>query len=102
MFYQTFDFIQKLEWPNRFQECRLITTLSKIIGVAIEQYITKIEQSILEDIFPYRYAKGESPTKMTVLSRAQSQLASSRVHTKVVGEPYDFLAKVLPEIFLYT
>lgn len=94
MFHQAVDFVQKLEWPNSLQECRFNTALSKVIGVAIEQYTSRIEEAITLDIFPRTHHERRSITNATFLDRARSQLTGSRGHSKNPEEPYDFLAEV--------
>ncbi|KAI9607513.1 hypothetical protein H4Q26_006040 [Puccinia striiformis f. sp. tritici PST-130] len=46
------DFIQKLKWPNEFQNAKFMTKLARIISKSIEQYSAIIEQSFVEEMFP--------------------------------------------------
>lgn len=95
LFHQAVDFVQKLEWPNSLQECRFNTALSKVIGVAIEQYTNRIEEAITTDIYPRTNKERRSITGTTLLDRARSQITGSRAHSKAHEEPYDFLAEVI-------
>ncbi|KAI8351236.1 hypothetical protein EDC96DRAFT_599590 [Choanephora cucurbitarum] len=79
MFHQAVDFVQKLEWPNSLQECRFNTALSKVIGVALEQYTTELEDMISMDIYPRAY-------------RLEANSSNIR------EEPYDFLAETCIKI----
>lgn len=94
MFHQAVDFVQKLEWPNSIQECRFNTALSKVIGVALEQYTMEIEEMVTTDIYPRTYREDGTNINATFLDRARYQLIGNRNHGKTIEEPYDFLAEV--------
>lgn len=46
------DFIQKLNWPNEYQNAKFMTKLARVISKSIEQYSGIIEQSFVEEMFP--------------------------------------------------
>ncbi|KAI8367396.1 hypothetical protein EDC96DRAFT_461821 [Choanephora cucurbitarum] len=98
MFHQAVDFVQKLEWPNSLQECRFNTALSKVIGVALEQYTTELEDMISMDIYPRAYRLEANSSNISIFDRARHQLTGSRSHRKGGEEPYDFLAETCIKI----
>ncbi|RCI06704.1 hypothetical protein CU098_011502 [Rhizopus stolonifer] len=98
MFHQAVDFVQKLEWPNSLQECRFNTALSKVIGVALEQYTTEIEDMISMDIYPRAYREDGTNPNINFFDRARHQLIGNRTHGKGLEEPYDFLAETCIKI----
>lgn len=102
MFHQSVDFVQKLEWPNSIQECRFNTALSKVIGVALEQYTMELEDMISMDIYPRAYREERIHTSANFFDRARHQLIGNRNHTKEDVEPYDFMAQVIYAFSLHT
>lgn len=95
MFHQAVEFVQRLEWPNSIQECRFNTALSKVIGVALEQYTMELEDMISADIFPRTHREEETTANGTFLDRARYQLIGNRGHAGKAGdEQYDFLPQV--------
>ncbi|CAO3610411.1 unnamed protein product [Mucor hiemalis] len=99
MFHQAVEFVQRLEWPNSLQECKFNTALSKVIGVALEQYTMELEDMISVDIFPRTYREDETNANANFLDRARYQLIGNRGHTGKGGdEQYDFLAQTCVKI----
>lgn len=95
MFHQAVEFVQRLEWPNSLQECKFNTALSKVIGVALEQYTMELEDMISADIFPRTYREDETNANANFLDRARYQLIGNRGHSGKGGDDqYDFLAQV--------
>ncbi|CAO0801326.1 unnamed protein product [Mucor circinelloides] len=98
MFHQAVDFVQKLEWPNSLQECRFNTALSKVIGVALEQYTMELEEMITMDIYPRAYREDDANASATFFDRARYQLIGNRQNGKGNEEPYDFMAQTCVKI----
>ncbi|KAI7904405.1 uncharacterized protein BX663DRAFT_560086 [Cokeromyces recurvatus] len=98
MFYQAVDFVQKLEWPNRLQECYFNTALSKVIGVALEQYTMELEEMITMDIYPRYYMEEVQNASANFFDRARYQLIGNRTHGKAHEEPYDFMTQTCVRI----
>ncbi|CEP17674.1 hypothetical protein [Parasitella parasitica] len=98
MFHQAVDFIQKLEWPNSLQECRFNTALSKVIGVALEQYTTQLEEMITMDIYPRAYRVDDANASATLFDRARYQLIGNRQNGKGNEPPYNFMAQTCVRI----
>lgn len=95
MFHQAVEFVQRLEWPNSIQECRFNTALSKVIGVALEQYTAELEDMIHADIFPNVHREAASHANANVIDRARTQFFGNRGSSVKTGEvSYDFLAEV--------
>ncbi|GAA5797543.1 hypothetical protein HPULCUR_002931 [Helicostylum pulchrum] len=99
MFHQAVEFVQRLEWPNSIQECRFSTALSKVIGVALEQYTAELEDMIHGDIFPHVQREAASHANANVIDRARSQFFGNRGSSGKAGEDhYDFLAETCVKI----
>ncbi|KAI9485405.1 MAG: hypothetical protein EXX96DRAFT_513980 [Benjaminiella poitrasii] len=98
MFHQAVDFVQRLEWPNRLQECRFNTALSKVIGIALEQYTTELEEMITMDIYPRYYKEEVQNANANFFDRARYQLIGNRTHGKASEEPYDFMPQTCAKI----
>lgn len=98
MFHQAVEFVQRLEWPNSIQECRFNTALSKVIGVALEQYTTVLEDMIHADVFPHSHRAADAHANGNVIDRARTQFFGNRgTSTKAIDDNYDFLAEVSQE-----
>ncbi|KAI8975730.1 hypothetical protein BDF20DRAFT_977296 [Mycotypha africana] len=97
MFHQAVDFVQKLEWPNSIQDCHFNTALSKVIGVALEQYTMEMEKMITMDIYPKDYQEIDA-SNTTFLNRARYQLIGNRANGKGSEEPYDFMPQTCVKI----
>ncbi|SAL95680.1 hypothetical protein [Absidia glauca] len=78
MFHQAVDFVQNLQWPNQLQHCRFLTVLSKVIGIALEQYTYTIESMITEDIFPRTSRDQDSLTTSSTFFGKAQQLIGGR------------------------
>lgn len=94
MFHQAVEFVQNLEWPNGLQECRFNTALSKVIGVALEQYTMEMEDMITLDIYP-RVAR-ERDESGNFFDRARHQLIGGRPLSKSTSSlevPADFFVQ---------
>ncbi|CAO3646459.1 unnamed protein product [Cunninghamella echinulata] len=76
MFHQAVDFVQDLQWPNELQRCRFLTVLSKVIGIAIEQYTFTIETMIHEDLFPQNSNSQDAYATTAFFDRAQLFIGS--------------------------
>ncbi|KAI9334636.1 hypothetical protein BD770DRAFT_416074 [Pilaira anomala] len=99
MFHQAVEFVQRLEWPNSIQECRFNTALSKVIGVALEQYTAELEDMIHADIFPNVHREAASHANANVIDRARTQFFGNRGSSVKTGEvSYDFLAETCIKI----
>lgn len=89
MFHQAVDFVQNLQWPNQLQHCRFLTVLSKVIGIALEQYTYTIESMITEDIFPRTSRDQDSlATSSTFFGKAQQLIGGRPLKESEV--PSDF------------
>ncbi|KAI8098717.1 uncharacterized protein BX664DRAFT_354245 [Halteromyces radiatus] len=97
MFHQAVDFVQNLQWPNELQHCRFLTVLSKIIGVALEQYTYSIESMIMDDIFPQSNRDQESLTSSATFFGKAQQLIGSR-YGKELETPPDFTKELCVKI----
>ncbi|GBB88076.1 hypothetical protein RclHR1_14600003 [Rhizophagus clarus] len=51
-FNQTIDFLKRLNWPNEYQAARYMTSLSRTISKALEQYCNVMEGKFKQDMFP--------------------------------------------------
>ncbi|SJX66223.1 uncharacterized protein SRS1_10892 [Sporisorium reilianum f. sp. reilianum] len=49
---QPVDFILGLKWPDAYQNARFLTTLSKIVSRAVEQYCSRVEEMFMEEMYP--------------------------------------------------
>ncbi|EST05967.1 Mammalian uncoordinated homology 13, subgroup, domain 2 [Kalmanozyma brasiliensis GHG001] len=49
---QPVDFVLGLKWPDAYQNARFLTTLSKIVSRAVEQYCSRVEEMFMEEMFP--------------------------------------------------
>ncbi|TKY85972.1 hypothetical protein EX895_004797 [Sporisorium graminicola] len=49
---QPVDFILGLKWPDTYQNARFLTTLSKIVSRAVEQYCSRVEEMFMEEMYP--------------------------------------------------
>lgn len=95
MFHQAVEFVQRLEWPNSIQECRFNTALSKVIGVALEQYTIVLEDMIHADVFPHSHRAADAHANGNVIDRARTQFFGNRGTTsRAIEDNYDFLAEV--------
>ncbi|ORX53565.1 hypothetical protein DM01DRAFT_1322519 [Hesseltinella vesiculosa] len=96
MFHQAVDFVQNLQWPNELQRCRFLTVLSKVIGIAIQQYTLTIEDLIHhQDLFAPEVREQEAlTTTAAFLGRAQ-QLMGTR---KEMEAPADFTKELCVRI----
>ncbi|CAO3587279.1 unnamed protein product [Absidia cylindrospora] len=96
MFHQAVDFVQNLQWPNELQHCRFLTVLSKVIGIALEQYTYSIETMINEDIFPsVRDQEALTPSAM-FFGKAQQFIGGKPV--KELDAPLDFTKELCVKI----
>ncbi|CAO3590690.1 unnamed protein product [Absidia cylindrospora] len=86
MFHQAIDFIHNLQWLNELQRCRFLTVLSKVIGVAIEQYTYSIETLVAEDIFPTNLDQ-DAYASTTFFGKAQQLIGSRSI---IANIPLDF------------
>ncbi|KAI9316096.1 hypothetical protein BX666DRAFT_2028321 [Dichotomocladium elegans] len=79
MFHQAVDFVQGLQWPNEPQRCRFLTSLGKVIAIALEHYTSILEGFITEE-FEVQDKKVvvESPTSGSLLDIARYQLTGSQ------------------------
>ncbi|OAD78410.1 hypothetical protein PHYBLDRAFT_69648 [Phycomyces blakesleeanus NRRL 1555(-)] len=98
MFHQAVDFVQSLQWPNDLQHCRFLTALSKVIGVAIEEYTYTLEDMITEDINPRIEHTPEVAANTSFLDRARFQLYGARGTAKDEGVPADFTPEAINDI----
>lgn len=46
------DFVQKLNWPNEYQNAKFMTRLARTISKSIEQYSQTMEQAFVSEMFP--------------------------------------------------
>ncbi|KAH9821214.1 hypothetical protein DFH28DRAFT_1079274 [Melampsora americana] len=46
------DFVQKLNWPNEYQNAKFLTRLARTISKSIEQYSQTMEQAFVSEMFP--------------------------------------------------
>ncbi|KAG0145343.1 hypothetical protein CROQUDRAFT_658787 [Cronartium quercuum f. sp. fusiforme G11] len=46
------DFVQKLNWPDEYQNAKFLTRLARTISKSIEQYSQTIEQAFVNEMFP--------------------------------------------------
>jgi hypothetical protein len=94
IFHQSVDFISNLQWPNYLQECRFNTALSKVIGIALQQYTKELEWLIRDDIYP-NASIGSGELSGTFFDRAKHQLIGSRHHGHRSADevPPDFLPR---------
>ncbi|CEG75561.1 hypothetical protein RMATCC62417_10582 [Rhizopus microsporus] len=99
MFHQAVEFVQNLEWPNRIQECRFNTALSKVIGVALEQYTMELEDMITTDIYPRAVREGDPHGSGNFFDRARYQLIGGRPQSKSSSDvPADFVAETCVKV----
>ncbi|KAG1109149.1 hypothetical protein G6F40_008883 [Rhizopus arrhizus] len=102
MFHQAVEFVQNLEWPNHLQECRFNTALSKVIGVALEQYTMEMEDMITTDIYPRAVRERDPSGSGNFFNRARNQLIGGRPLTKSNHSdevPADFLVESKQNMF---
>ncbi|PWY98873.1 hypothetical protein BCV70DRAFT_201660 [Testicularia cyperi] len=83
---QPVDFILGLKWPDAYQNARFLTTLSKIVSRAVEQYCSRVEEMFMEEMFP-RTAEGQdmAQKQSAWMVKAKQTLAGEK---KV--EPFHF------------
>ncbi|KAG1151513.1 hypothetical protein G6F37_002376 [Rhizopus arrhizus] len=99
MFHQAVEFVQNLEWPNRLQDCRFNTALSKVIGVALEQYTVEMQDMVTSDIYSPAVQEGDPYANSTFFDRARNQLTGGRPQSKNNGDlPADFLPETCVKI----
>ncbi|KAI9005425.1 hypothetical protein CLU79DRAFT_841103 [Phycomyces nitens] len=98
MFHQAVDFVQSLQWPNDLQHCRFLTALSKVIGVAIEEYTYTLEDMITEDVNPRIEHTPEVAANTSFLDRARFQLYGARGTAKDEGVPPDFTSELCVKV----
>ncbi|KAI8388415.1 uncharacterized protein BYT42DRAFT_510820 [Radiomyces spectabilis] len=89
MFHQAVDFLHNLQWPNELQRCGFLTALSKVIGIALEQYTVIMEDMITEDLVPKTGSHGNPAAPSTFLDMARYQLGGGRSSTES-DVPTDF------------
>ncbi|CAO3703440.1 unnamed protein product [Rhizopus stolonifer] len=98
MFHQAVEFVQNLEWPNRLQDCKFNTALSKVIGVALEQYTMELEDMITTDIYPRAIREGDPNAGSTFFDRARNQLTGGKPQDKMGDVPTDFLMETCVKV----
>ncbi|KAG0163815.1 hypothetical protein DFQ28_011189 [Apophysomyces sp. BC1034] len=98
MLHQAIDFVQNLQWPNELQRCRFITALSKVIGIAVEQYTYLLEDMITNDISPKVEGETEGAASASFLDRARYQLYGGRTNTVQDVTPSDFQSELCVKI----
>ncbi|RGB39698.1 hypothetical protein C1646_602802, partial [Rhizophagus diaphanus] len=78
-FNQTIDFLKRLNWPNEYQAARYMTSLSRTISKALEQYCNVIEDKFKEDTFPPEET-GQHVTKQSAwYVRTKTAIATDKV-----------------------
>ncbi|CAG8512939.1 13450_t:CDS:10 [Ambispora leptoticha] len=84
-FNQTIEFLKRLNWPNEYQFARFMTSLSRTICKALEQYCTKMEVLFRADMFPEEERAQETQKQSAWYVRAKTAIASDE---KII--PFDF------------
>nr|CDI56491.1 cytoplasm protein [Melanopsichium pennsylvanicum 4] len=85
---QPVDFILGLKWPDAYQNARFLTTLSKIVSRAVEQYCSRVEEMFMEEMFPRTLEDQDVAQKQNAwMVKAKQTLAGEK---KV--EPFHFQA----------
>ncbi|KAI7868232.1 hypothetical protein BDF14DRAFT_1881026 [Spinellus fusiger] len=98
MFHQAVDFVQSLQWPNDLQHCRFLTALSKVFGIAIEDYTYILEDMITEDMRPRVEHTPEAAASTSFLDRARYQIYGGRGIAKDEGVPSDFTSQLCVKV----
>ncbi|KAF7728272.1 hypothetical protein EC973_006446 [Apophysomyces ossiformis] len=98
MLHQAVDFVQNLQWPNELQRCRFLTALSKVIGIAVEQYTYILEDMIINDISPKAQNELEVAASASFLDRARYQLIGGRSSNAQEVTPSDFPSELCVKI----
>ncbi|KAI8987003.1 hypothetical protein BDB01DRAFT_849161 [Pilobolus umbonatus] len=98
MFSEAVEFLQNLHWPNSLQNCRFNTALSKVIGIALEQYTAELEDMITFDIRPPTLRSEDTNANSSFFDRARHQLIGDRHYPKERGTPADFIAETCVKI----
>ncbi|KAG1807094.1 uncharacterized protein BJ212DRAFT_1449371 [Suillus subaureus] len=80
------SFLQDLEWSDEYQEARFLTSLSKTISKAIEQYCRSVEELFMTEMFP-RPADYLQPQKSSAWLE-KAKLLTTTGEKKV--EPFNF------------
>ncbi|KAF7321062.1 hypothetical protein HMN09_00193600 [Mycena chlorophos] len=80
------NFLQDLEWTDEYQEARFVTSLSKTMAKAIEQYCRSVEGLFLAEMFP-RPNEFMQPQKSSAWLEKARQLA---VTGEKKVEPFNF------------
>ncbi|CDS04773.1 hypothetical protein LRAMOSA07303 [Lichtheimia ramosa] len=94
MFHQAVDFVQSLQWPNEPQRCRFLTSLAKVIAVALEQYTEILEGFVREEFEYQRKEAGEATSPGSLFDMARYQLTGGQPSPKDEIKPHD----VTPEV----
>ncbi|KAG9306366.1 hypothetical protein G9A89_018249 [Geosiphon pyriformis] len=84
-FNQTVEYLKKLQWPNEYQYARFMTSLSRTISKALEQYCNKMEELFCIDMSPLEETVQETTKQSAWYVRAKTAIASDE---KII--PFDF------------
>ncbi|CAG8433104.1 7775_t:CDS:10 [Ambispora gerdemannii] len=84
-FNQTIEFLKRLNWPNEYQFARFMTSLSRTISKALDQYCVKMEALFRSDMFPEEEHAQETQKQSAWYVRAKTAIASDE---KII--PFDF------------
>ncbi|KAF8547315.1 hypothetical protein OG21DRAFT_1490334 [Imleria badia] len=79
-------FLQELEWSDEYQNARFITSLSKTISKAVEQYCRSVEELFMTEMFP-------RPTEYLQLQKSSAWLEKAKQLTTASEkkvEPFNF------------
>ncbi|RHZ74126.1 hypothetical protein Glove_227g93 [Diversispora epigaea] len=77
-FNQTIDFIKKLNWPNEYQYAKFMTSLSRTVSKALDQYCDEIEELFMKDMFPVEEKEQEVSKQSAWYIRAKTAMASEK------------------------
>ncbi|CAG8589825.1 11649_t:CDS:10 [Funneliformis caledonium] len=77
-FNQTIDFLKRLNWPNEFQSARYMTSLSRTVSKALEQYCNVIEGKFKVDMFPPEETEQIASKQSAWYIRAKTAMATDK------------------------
>ncbi|KAG8908954.1 hypothetical protein FRB99_000057 [Tulasnella sp. 403] len=79
------DFLFELKWPEKYQEARFFTGLSKTISKLVEEYCRRIEDLFMEEMFPRTIQEAQPQKQYAFIEKAKLSISREK---KV--EPFNF------------
>lgn len=79
------DFLFDLNWPDRYQDARFFTVLSKTVSKLVEEYCRMVEDLFMEEMFPRHSVDEKQPKQYAFIEKARLTIAGEK---KV--DPFNF------------